>query len=219
MVPKQYKYPISISSFHEGVNFKDSSPTIHNPIIAMFLKSIFAATLTASAVTAASLSSFPGPKADFICYDNESPELHCYNGPDDTPQNITVADVTYIAGYLRSYGRQTREGRFFTQSVQDAPDCAEWTVYARKSALSLAKHIDSSKNSSVLFEDIASTIDGGERATDEQKKAAIIGCLSAGGSLGVKANLTNPAYSSDKYKAGNFSPEGIMIKIVTNGAQ
>lgn len=101
-------------------------------------------------------------------------------------------------------------------TAEDAPDCAEWTVYARKSALALAKHIDSSKNSSVLFEDIASTIDGGEKATDEDKKKAIIGCLASGGSLGVQANLDNKAYSSEKYKAAIYSPEGIMIKVVSN---
>lgn len=89
-------------------------------------------------------------------------------------------------------------------SGQDAPDCNEWTVYPRKSALTLAEHIDSTKNSSVLFEDIA----------DKQK--AIIGCLESGGPHGVKANLKNPIYTSDKYKASDSSPEGIMIKVVSN---
>ncbi|XWW96728.1 hypothetical protein V2A60_004708 [Cordyceps javanica] len=154
----------------------------------------------------------------FICFDNETPDLHCYNGPNDTPQNVTVDDVSYIAKYLRAYGRQTREGRLFTQTAQDAPDCAEWTLYARKSALALAKHIDSSKNSSVLFEDIATTIDGGEKATDPQKQAAIIGCLSSGGTLGVLVNAANPVYSSAKYKANNFTPDGIMVKIVNNAS-
>jgi hypothetical protein len=45
-----------------------------------------------------------------VCYD-ETPELHCYSGENDVPQNVNVDDVTYIAAYLRSYGRQTRLGR------------------------------------------------------------------------------------------------------------
>lgn len=151
-----------------------------------------------------------------ICYENEKPELHCYNGDGDVPQNVTVDDVTYIGKYLRAYGRQTKEGRLFTMTAQGAPDCAEWTLYARKSALALAKHIDSSKNSSVLFEDIATTIDGGPSAADPDKQKAIIGCLGSGGSLGVLINGANPAYSSDTYKKAGYTPDGILVKIVAN---
>ncbi|KAK2598030.1 hypothetical protein QQS21_005867 [Conoideocrella luteorostrata] len=177
------------------------------------MHSLFALATLAAVASAAVTAGAPTSSA---CIDNETAELHCYNGADDTAQNVTLADVTYTAKYLRLYGRQTREGRLFTMTAQDAPDCNEWTVYARKSALTVARHIDSTKNSSILFEDIANTIDGGEKATDDDKKKAIVGCLASGGSLGVKANLQNPVYNSDKYKAGGFSPEGIMIKVVSN---
>lgn len=132
------------------------------------------------------------------------------------PQNGTVDDVSYIAKYLRAYGQQTREGRLFTMTSQDAPDCAEWSLYSHKSALALAKHIDSSKNSSVLFEDIATTVDGGAKATDPEKQAAIIGCLSSGGLLGVQANVKNPIYTSDKYKAAHSSPDRVSVKVASN---
>lgn len=173
------------------------------------------AVLSAFAIAASATVSAGAPRFA-ICFDSETPDLHCYNGPDDTPQNVTEADVSFIAKYLRADGRQTKEDRFFTITAQDAPDCAEWSVYASKSALALAKHTDSSKNSSVRFEDIASTIDGGEKATDEDKEKAIIGYLGSGGSLGVQANLDNKVYSSAKYKAANYSPEGVTINIVNN---
>lgn len=174
--------------------------------------------LMASTAAAAISKVLPGPLAIQTCYDNETPDLHCYTGSDDTPQNVTIADVNYIAAYLRSYGRQVKEGRFFTQTTENAPDCAEWTLYARKSALAVAKHIDSSKSSSVLFEDIATTIDGGPSATEPQKQAAVVGCLAAGGSLGVKVNTANPAYHTDKYTKAGYSWDGILIKVVGNPA-
>lgn len=98
------------------------------------------------------------------------------------------------------------------------PDCAEWTLYARKSALALGTHIGYAKNSSVLFEDIANTIDGGATATDPAKQKAIIGYLSSGGSLGVVVNTSRSVYSSDKYKQAGNVPEGILVKIVSNAA-
>lgn len=186
----------------------------------MFTNTLITLSLTALAiarVSAASISrvSAGAPHIE-ICYDYETPELHCYNADGDVPQDVTVGDVTYIAKYLRAYGRQTKEGRLFTMTAQDAPDCAEWTLYARKSALALGKHINSSKNSSVLFEDIATTIDGGATATDPEKQKAIVGCLSSGGSLGVRFNSSNPAYLSATYAEAGYTPDGVMVKIVAN---
>lgn len=37
-------------------------------------------------------------------YYDEKPALHCYNGPDDTHQDLTVEDITYIGDALRAYG-------------------------------------------------------------------------------------------------------------------
>ncbi|KAK1763698.1 hypothetical protein QBC33DRAFT_518393 [Phialemonium atrogriseum] len=167
---------------------------------------------------AAAASIQPSPRAAQTCYDTETAALLCYTAPDNTPQNVTVADVTYVAAYLRSYGQETWAGRLFTMAAADTPNCDEWTLYARNSVTALAKHIDNKVDSSVLFEDIANTIDGGPSATDAQKQAAIIGCLSNGGSLGVVFNATNPAYTSTTYTAEGYTPDGIMVKIVNSGA-
>lgn len=183
-----------------------------NPLITLSLAALAIARVSAASIGRVS----PGAPHIEVCYDNETPALHCYNGDGDIPQDVTVDDVIYIGKYLRAYGRQTRQGRLFTMTAQDAPDCAEWTLYARNTSLALAKHIDSSKNSSVLFEDIATTIDGGATATAADKQKAIIGCLSSGGSLGVLVNSANPAYSSATYTAAGYTPDGILVKIVAN---
>ncbi|KFY16329.1 hypothetical protein V492_01415 [Pseudogymnoascus sp. VKM F-4246] len=149
------------------------------------------------------------------CVDVETPVLTCYTEPDGVPQDVSVADITYVAAYLRAYGAQTKAGRQFTQTVDNAPDCAEWTLYQHGTVLALGKHIDSAVNSSVLFADIANTIDGGANATPEQQLEAIIGCATNGGSFGVVYNATNPQYNTAAYLANNYTPEGIVIKIVT----
>ena len=57
-------------------------------------------------------------------------------------------------------------------NVADTPDCGEWSVYARGSVLITAKHLSQTINSSVLFEDIATTIDGGVNASAEMQATA-----------------------------------------------
>ncbi|PGH19015.1 hypothetical protein AJ79_00049 [Helicocarpus griseus UAMH5409] len=101
------------------------------------------------------------------CYE-ETPDLYCYTGANDIPQDVNVDDVTYIAQYLRAYGREVKTGRLFTMAAADAPDCGEWLLYARESAAAYAKKIDMNYDSSVLFEDIANTIDGGTGVIRQQ---------------------------------------------------
>jgi hypothetical protein len=157
----------------------------------------------------------PSPRAAQECYVSETPALLCYRDKSGVPQGATVSDVAYIGQYLRRYGRQNpRKPGFFTMLAADTADCAEWSVDTRGTALALAKHLDPTVNSSVLFDGIAATIDGGDKATDAQKQAAIVGCLSDGGSLGVLVNASNPAYQTDDYLASGYTPQGILIKIV-----
>ncbi|CAK7203967.1 hypothetical protein SEUCBS139899_006717 [Sporothrix eucalyptigena] len=154
------------------------------------------------------------PRASEICY-GESMSLFCYKEPNGTPQNVDVADVKYIGAYLRHYGRQNpNKPAFYTMLAPDTPDCAEWGLYTRGSAQALAKHIGEKTNTSVLYEDIANTIDGGESPTDASKAAAIIGCLSDGGSLGVLTNASNPAYHTTDYTSSGYTLSGILVKIV-----
>ncbi|KAK0123763.1 hypothetical protein ONS95_008769 [Cadophora gregata] len=149
----------------------------------------------------------------------ESPNKLCYDSPGSTPQDVDVADIQFVASYLRAYGAQTRAGRQFTMTAATAPDCAEWSLYSHGSVLATARHINSTANSSVLFADIANTIDGGASATDAQKAAALIGCGTAGGSLGTVYDPKNAQYNTSTYLANDYTPSGILIKIVWSGAQ
>lgn len=160
-------------------------------------------------------SSLPGSLR--TCYETETPSLLCYTEPDNVPQDVLVEDVVFIAAYLRSYGAQIRTGRLFNMAAADAPDCGEWLLYAHGTAQAFAKHIDNTVNSSVLFADIATTIDGGANANSTAQAAALIGCGTDGGSLGVAVNITNPTYSGPTYPAG-YETSGILIKIVASGA-
>lgn len=153
------------------------------------------------------------------CDDGEGTDLLCYSEPGGVPQDVTVADIQYVASYLRAYGAQTKAGRQFTMTAADAPGCSEWTLYAHGTVLVLGKHLDSTVNSSVLFSDIANTIDGGVGATPAQQAAALIGCSTAGGSLGVVYNASNAQYNTADYLAKSYTPSGILVKIVSSSPQ
>ncbi|KZL84643.1 hypothetical protein CI238_12875 [Colletotrichum incanum] len=152
-----------------------------------------------------------------VCYETETPSQLCYTAPDNIPQDVLVEDVQFIASYLRSYGAQIRTGRLFNMAAADAPDCGEWLIYAHGTAQAFAKHINNTVNSSVLFADIATTIDGGVGANETQVAASLLGCGTDGGSLGVLVNTANPTYSGSTYPAG-YVTSGILIKIVASGA-
>ncbi|KAF2993712.1 hypothetical protein E8E14_002230 [Neopestalotiopsis sp. 37M] len=147
------------------------------------------------------------------CDATEGTELFCYTDSDSVPQNVDVADIQFVASYLRSYGQQTRDGRQFVMLAADTPNCEEYTLYQRGSVLALGKHLDPSVNSSVLFTDIANTIDGG---TGTAKTQAIIDCAEAGGSFGVVYNATNAQYNTTAYLSKGYTPEGILVKIVSS---
>ncbi len=151
--------------------------------------------------------------------DSETESLLCYTGAKGMSQDVTVADVTFIAKYLRAYGRQTKPGRFFTMNAKDTQGCGEWTVYSRRSTLVTIKHIDDRIDSSVLFEDIATTIDGGEKATAEEQLNFLLGCGTDGGAFTVQANLTNPAYADAAYVGAGYKTGGLLVKVVKNTEQ
>ncbi|KAM0321648.1 hypothetical protein ACHAQA_010004 [Verticillium albo-atrum] len=150
--------------------------------------------------------------ARMACYD-ESTALHCYNTEWDIPQEVDEADVTFIAAALRAYGRETRAGRQLVMKAADAPDCGEWSLYTRGTAQAVAKKIDMSYDSSILFEEIANSIDGG---TGFIKRNGLYECGTDGGSYGVQVNATAAAYKTAAYVAAGYKPEGIIVKIVAN---
>jgi hypothetical protein len=69
---------------------------------------MFSSTLVKAAALVLAATSSVGARR--VCYD-QTELLYCYNGEWDTPQEVDPADVAYIAGYLRAYGRETRTGR------------------------------------------------------------------------------------------------------------
>ncbi|TLD31027.1 hypothetical protein PspLS_01909 [Pyricularia sp. CBS 133598] len=154
----------------------------------------------------------PGIRA---CYETETPAQLCYTAPENTPQEVEVEDVKFIAAYLRAYGAQTRAGRLFSMAAADAPDCGEWLLYSHGTAQAFAKHIDNTVDSTVLFADIANTIDGGANANQTQQEGALLNCGTDGGSQGVMVNAAHPTYSGSTYPKGHVT-SGIIIKIVAS---
>jgi hypothetical protein len=98
-------------------------------------------------------------------------------------------------------------------TAADAPNCGEWSLYTRGTAQAVAKKIDMTFDSSVLFEEIANTIDGGTGAI---KRNGLYECGVDGGSFGVQVNATAAAYTTPAYIKAGYKPEGIIIKIVAN---
>jgi hypothetical protein len=82
-------------------------------------------------------------------------------------------------------------------------DYQEWTLPVPDSGtvLALAKHISPRINSSVLYMDLANTIDGGVSTSEEDKKNSMLGYGTNGGMIGVKTDPKNPEYATDEYKA------------------
>jgi hypothetical protein len=138
----------------------------------------------------------------------------CYGKPDGTAQNVNLDDLAYVAAYLRYYGQSTDPPQALTIPATSPFECAEWSLYVSGTVMALAKHINPKVNSTVLFEDIANTIDGGETATDAQKKASLTGCGQNGGSVGVLVNKANPYYATDAFKKSGATTDGLIIKIV-----
>ena len=93
----------------------------------------------------------------------------------------------------------------------DAADCAESLLYSHGTAAAYVKKVDLTFDSSVLFEEIANTIDGGKTATTTRN---LLSCDYAGGSLGVNVNATAKACTSKSYIANGYKPAGLLIKIV-----
>ncbi len=147
------------------------------------------------------------------------------SGPDAfwTSKYIITIVLATVHHYLSvpDDGRAVRKPGSYTNAgllVPRTVDCQEWTVELPGGGpiMVLAKHITPRYNSSILWEDIATTIDGGPTASANDVKSSLLGCGTHGGQVGVKVNASNPAYSADDYKAGKGRTEGIVIKIVRN---
>ncbi|KZZ92600.1 hypothetical protein AAL_06226 [Moelleriella libera RCEF 2490] len=158
---------------------------------------------------------FLASKVSAVCFAPEPADRICYNKAGATPQNISLKELTYVAGYLRFYGSQAGNPRFYTMPLPTADNCAEWQVTTKGSTWVMAKLVGDDA-ASVLFDDIANTIDGGPKATPEQKAAALYGCATDGGQVAVKVNTSDPRYQQEQFVNGTFTNQGIVIKLVRN---
>ena len=175
-----------------------------------------------------------------VCFAPEPPHRICYSEPGGTPQNISLPEITYIAGYLRFYGRQPGNPQFYTMPlpvcvpslsftkqlpicaasdcdyfIQEADMCAEWQATTKGTTWLMAKLVGDDA-ASVTFDDIADTIDGGANATPAQRAAALYGCNTAGGQIGVKVNTADVRYQQPQFTNGTFTNKGIVLKLVRN---
>jgi hypothetical protein len=144
--------------------------------------------------------------------------LVCYGRDGGTAQNLDPEEISYVPGYLRYLASESATPAMWTMPTEF--DCVEWTlpVPGGGTVLALAKHITPRINSSVTYEDLARTIDGGgEGASEADIKASLLGaCGSSGGMVGVKVDANAPAYHTPEYLASKARPEGIIVKLVRN---
>ena len=166
-------------------------------------------TLLACSYTAAS----PVLEARQSC--SEGVQKICYGAPSGTAQNIDPDDLAFPAANIRYDARMDpNKLAFFNMPPNANFQCEEWTIASEGTVIVLAKHTSARLNTTVLYEDIANTLDGGEKATDEQKKNSILGCGKNGGQVGLVYDQNNKAYNSETYKGWKATPSGLVIKVV-----
>ncbi len=139
----------------------------------------------------------------------------CYGAPDSQAQGIDPDDLLYLVDSIRhDASKDPSTPAFFNMPPNSKHQCEEWTIATEGTVLVLAKHTSAQLNTTVLYQDIANTLDGGPNATAEQKKASILGCGKNGGQVGLVYDKNNAAYNSEAYKAWKATPSGLVIKVV-----
>lgn len=145
---------------------------------------------------------------------NEGLQKLCYGVNGGVSQDVDPGDVQFAADYLRHAGKtSTGADKFWTMPKNF--DCPEWTMPVEGgSLLVVAKHNTARYASSILYEDFADAIDGGENAGEGEREKALGGCGRHGGQIGVVADTGNKLYKTDEYRKTGARPEGIVMKIV-----
>ncbi|KAF3799097.1 hypothetical protein GCG54_00001205 [Colletotrichum gloeosporioides] len=96
-------------------------------------------------------------------------------------------------------------------------DCIKRTLplFSAGSVMALAKHVNPRTNSTVIYADLARTIDGGDGASEEQCKASLLrSCGSNSGQPAVIVGPEDPAYKTPECIAANMKPANIIVKLV-----
>lgn len=164
-----------------------------------------------SVIPAATAALFLASAAFAQC--GEGVQKVCYGVNGGSSQGLDLDDLQYVADYLRYIG-ESQPGALFT--MPGGFVCQEWgiEVPGAGTVLPLAKQTGPRVTSSVLYADIADTIDGGLDATASQRAASLVGCAANGGQVGIKTDTTNPYYNTPQYVASGAKPTGLVIKVV-----
>ncbi|KAK4451532.1 hypothetical protein QBC34DRAFT_401272 [Podospora aff. communis PSN243] len=142
----------------------------------------------------------------------------CFGPDGGDSQNVDIEDIKYAATVVRGMIKDPKKnfsGAFWNMPAGDF-GCAEWMVEIPDSGtvLTLIKKVSPRSNSSVLFDDVANTIDGGPNPTEEQLSKSLLGCGTNGGMIGIQWNSSNPIYTSERYLATGAKPDGLIMKLV-----
>ncbi|KAL1895889.1 hypothetical protein Sste5346_004986 [Sporothrix stenoceras] len=161
------------------------------------------------------------PFSTAVCSDTD--RRICYGDPDGDSQDIAVADLLNAANALR---QRFKSGDQLLYRTAGLSACDDWTTLQTGTVLVLTKHLNPRVNSTVAYDDIAYTIDGGANGdaaavSDSVKKQTLLGCGTNGGQMAVVVNPANPLYTTDAFKASGNTTKWVIIKVVkapTNSA-
>ena len=131
----------------------------------------------------------------------------CYGKDGGTSQALDPADVEYVASYLRFIGESNTGANARWTMPASGSACQEWaiSVPGAGTVLALAKHTTPFVATSVLYADIAATIDA---------VGGLLECQENGGQMPAIVNKTNLVYTLAEYKATKARSDGITIKLV-----
>ncbi|KAL5622079.1 hypothetical protein BROUX41_006024 [Berkeleyomyces rouxiae] len=160
--------------------------------------------------------------------------------------NSAPADVNGTAPFLNLTTTQAVLSSINTNTIHTAPmtirtavptvseppaaaadQCLEWTVITRGTVMLLAR-LGGARNASVLYDDIAFSLNGiagdwgswtprargKDAAAVRQKTPVLLDCNNSGGQIPVYVNKTNAAYHSEEFLRQNYSTDGIWLKLV-----
>lgn len=149
-----------------------------------------------------------------FCNGGDTAIKYCYGSPNGGPQNLDPQDVSNAAISIRSYGRSTTPLRMLTIPGAGENNCTWVELYTNGTVKVVAKHYLFNVTASVLYEDIANTIDGGETPTSESLDASVLECGWKGGQSGVVVNTTRAEYHTPEFIASGAITDGIGIHVI-----
>lgn len=141
----------------------------------------------------------------------------CYTGG-ATSQNLTVQHIKYAADDLRYRWMRNKGKPASVNILPKGPSRVELPIglIETMSVIVMAEQVDPKITSATSLLDIANAIDGGKNASEDQKKAALMGCGEDGGQMAVVLHETYRRYNDDVFKNHDAWPYTCIIKLVRN---